>query len=168
MKEIFKERLFWKIFVVLLLIIFLFPPYTLKDYDNTEITCVASPPSHSALNVVLLFLEIVIAFLISMVIILFRGKKTALTEVSKKCPKCAEEVKVDAQICRFCNYEFPPNTPPQTENLEERLENLRVKYNELAEKIYASKSSVEKETLEKERDEIQKEMVKLRREGNIY
>lgn len=25
---------------------------------------------------------------------------------TKKCPDCAETVKVDARICRFCNYNF--------------------------------------------------------------
>lgn len=25
----------------------------------------------------------------------------------KKCPNCAEEVKIDARICRFCRYDFP-------------------------------------------------------------
>ncbi|WP_164897686.1 zinc ribbon domain-containing protein [Mesorhizobium sp. M6A.T.Cr.TU.017.01.1.1] len=24
----------------------------------------------------------------------------------KKCPECAEQVKVDAKICRFCRHEF--------------------------------------------------------------
>jgi hypothetical protein len=28
----------------------------------------------------------------------------------KDCPRCAKRVKVDAKICRFCYYEFPPET----------------------------------------------------------
>jgi hypothetical protein len=26
----------------------------------------------------------------------------------KKCPRCAESVKAEAQVCRFCGNEFPP------------------------------------------------------------
>jgi hypothetical protein len=25
----------------------------------------------------------------------------------KKCPRCAEPVRVDAEVCRHCSYEFP-------------------------------------------------------------
>jgi len=32
--------------------------------------------------------------------------------LTKKCPKCAEEIKVKAVVCRFCGYEFPPPPPP--------------------------------------------------------
>lgn len=32
--------------------------------------------------------------------------ESASFELLKKCPDCAEMVKIDARICRFCRYEF--------------------------------------------------------------
>ena len=48
-------------------------------------------------------------------------------------------MKVEDKICKFCYYEFPYDL-----SLEEKgAENLRVKFNELSEKILASKNSSE-------------------------
>ena len=37
-----------------------------------------------------------------------RQPKTEMVRIAseKTCPQCAEQVKVDAKICRFCRYEF--------------------------------------------------------------
>jgi hypothetical protein len=35
------------------------------------------------------------------------------TDDNKKCPQCAEMVKAEARICRFCNYQFADEIPMQ-------------------------------------------------------
>lgn len=42
-----------------------------------------------------------------------RREQEILPTEEKTCPKCAEQVKVAAKICRFCNYDF---THQETEN----------------------------------------------------
>lgn len=50
------------------------------------------------------FLSLIISPLIGFIIVLVAGPPTGS---QKKCPKCAEMVKTEAIICRFCQYEFP-------------------------------------------------------------
>ena len=55
----------------------------------------------------------------------------------KECPRCAKRVKAEDKICRFCYYEFPHQSSLE----EKRAGNLKVKLNELSERILASKNS---------------------------
>jgi len=56
------------------------------------------------------FLSLIISPLITFIIILIIGQSPGSL---KKCPKCAEQVKVEARVCRFCGFDFPSITPPQ-------------------------------------------------------
>ena len=39
--------------------------------------------------------------------------------ISKKCPQCAEDVKKEAKVCRYCKFEFAENpTPERPKNIE--------------------------------------------------
>jgi len=48
-------------------------------------------------------LSVAISPIITFIILLVSG---APSSTLKKCPKCAEEIKIEAQVCRFCNFEF--------------------------------------------------------------
>lgn len=41
------------------------------------------------------------------------GARSLSAGDSKKCPRCAELVKSEAVMCRFCNFKFPQVAPAQ-------------------------------------------------------
>jgi len=49
-----------------------------------------------------LFASPLIAFIVGALL----SREPRLFEELKKCPRCAEFVKSEAKVCRFCNYEF--------------------------------------------------------------
>ena len=56
--------------------------------------------------------------------ILLKSKKgepetRRVLEGMKKCPECAELVKKDARVCRFCGYEFYSKPVTQEQEIEE-------------------------------------------------
>jgi len=54
-------------------------------------------------------LSLIISPLIAFVIVLVAGPSQSSM---KKCPKCAEQVKAEATVCRFCRYEFSKEEKP--------------------------------------------------------
>jgi len=61
------------------------------------------------------FLSLLISPLITFIILLVIGFSPSTL---KKCPKCAEEIKTEAVVCRFCGYEFPQPAPLSIEELK--------------------------------------------------
>ena len=60
-------------------------------------------------NYVIVSSAAIIIGLILFAIPYFRAKNVTTNEDTsgyKKCPQCAEQVKAEAKICRFCNYTF--------------------------------------------------------------
>jgi hypothetical protein len=53
-----------------------------------------------------LIISPLITFIVLLVIALPHGEL-------KKCPKCAEEIKAEAQVCLFCGFDF--SSPPAAE-----------------------------------------------------
>jgi hypothetical protein len=86
----------------------------------------------------------------------------------RQCPFCAETVKQQALVCRFCGRDLPAFVPPpppppnEVELAERRLEDLRLKFNELGTKLMQSKDKEEKEKLRLERKALEEEMEKIR------
>jgi Ca2+/Na+ antiporter len=52
----------------------------------------------------ILLLLLYLAFIMFYLIVYLKERR------EKEYPRCAKRVKVDAKICRFCYYEFPPKT----------------------------------------------------------
>lgn len=54
-------------------------------------------------------------------IVIYASDKKGEEANEKVCPKCAERVKIEALICRFCNYSFEQNNDEQDFEVDENL-----------------------------------------------
>ena len=55
-----------------------------------------------------IILTLVTSFIATIILALLPavGSDEVVAGISKKCPKCAEIIKSEAKICRFCGYNF--------------------------------------------------------------
>lgn len=62
-------------------------------------------------------LAVLISPLLALILVLALGVPKPPAEATKKCPQCAEFVKADAAVCRYCGHQFTASGARQSQNL---------------------------------------------------
>jgi hypothetical protein len=92
----------------------IFPPFENGTYSGYGFifqqyqTFFGTMNVYDFINMQQLFLQIVAILFMGLSISFFSKNKTEKADdVYRKCPACAEEVKVEAKLCRYCHTDLP-------------------------------------------------------------